>query len=91
MSRLEQFRQEPAPIDMSTFKKMAEFWPYEIANNLCDAQDDVKTKFAEMFDLHATILPDASRNGYHVDLMASPYYSGLWQLPYGIQFISRHT
>jgi predicted nucleic acid-binding Zn-ribbon protein len=25
MSRLEQFRQEPAPIDMATFKKMAEF------------------------------------------------------------------
>ena len=71
MSRLEQFRQEPAPIDMATFKKMAEFWPSEINNNLYDAHDDVKTKFAEMFDLHATILPDGSRNGYHVDLTAN--------------------
>jgi hypothetical protein len=71
MSRLEQFRQEPAPIDMATFKKMAEFWPGEIVNNLYDAEDDVKTKFAELFDLHATILPDGSRNGYHVDLTAN--------------------
>jgi DNA invertase Pin-like site-specific DNA recombinase len=71
MIRLEQFRQAPAPIDMATFKKMAEFWPNEIVNNLYDAKDDVKTKFAEMFDLHATILPDGSRNGYHVDLTAN--------------------
>jgi len=71
MDRLEQFRQEPAPIDMATFKKMAEFWPGEIVNNLYDAEDDVKTKFAELFDLHATILPDGSRNGYHVDLTAN--------------------
>ena len=71
MSRLEQFRQEPAPIDMATFKKMAEFWPGEVTNNLSDAKDDVKTKFAEMFDLHATILPDGSQNGYHIDLTAN--------------------
>jgi hypothetical protein len=71
MDRLEQFRQEPAPIDMATFKKMAEFWPGEIVNNLYDAEDDVKTKFAELFDLHATILPDGSRNGYHVDMTAN--------------------
>jgi hypothetical protein len=38
---------------------------------LYDAEDDVKTKFTEMFDLHATIYPDGSRNGYHVDLTAN--------------------
>ena len=71
MNRLEQFRQEPPPLDMATFKKLAEFWPGEIASNLVDAPDDVRAKFAEMFDLHATILPDGSQNGYHVDLTAN--------------------
>jgi hypothetical protein len=71
MSRLEQFRREPAPMDMATFKKLAEYWPSEIASNLGKAPDDVKAKFAEMFDLHTTIRPDGSKNGYHVDLMAN--------------------
>jgi hypothetical protein len=71
MSRLEQFRQEPAPMDVATFKKLAEFWPGEIANNLIDATDDVRAKFAEMFDLHAILRPDGSKNGYHVDLTAN--------------------
>jgi DNA invertase Pin-like site-specific DNA recombinase len=71
MSRLEQFRREPAPLDISTFKKLAEFWPEEIASNLGNAPDDVRAKFAETFDLNATIHPDGSSNGYHVDLTAN--------------------
>jgi hypothetical protein len=71
MGRLEQFRREPAPMDMATFKKLSEFWPYEIMSNLHDAPDDVRARFAEMFDLHATIRPDGSRDGYHVDLSAN--------------------
>ena len=71
MSRLEQFRQEPAPLNITTFKKLAEFWPGEIANNLGDAPENVRAKFAEMFDLHATLRPDGARNGYHVDLTAN--------------------
>jgi hypothetical protein len=68
---LEQFRREPAPLDMATFKKLAEFWPGEIASNLGNATDDVRARFADMFDLHATIRPDGSSNGYHVDLTAN--------------------
>jgi len=71
MSRLEQFRQEPTPMNVATFKKLAEFWPGEIADNLIDAADDVRAKFAEMFDLHAILRPDGSKNGYHVDLTAN--------------------
>ena len=71
MSRLEQFRREPAPLDIATFKKLAEFWSAEIASNLGNAPDDVRAKFAETFDLNATIHPDGSRNGYHVDLTAN--------------------
>jgi len=56
---------------MATFKKLAEFWPAEIASNLANAPDDVRASFAEMFDLRATIRPDGSRNGYHVDLTAN--------------------
>ncbi len=58
-------------MDVATFKKLAKFWPLEIMNNLCNAPDDVKARFAEMFDLHAIIRPDGSTNGYHVDLTAN--------------------
>jgi hypothetical protein len=71
MSRLEQFRHEPAPLDMATFKNLAEYWPVEVASKLYDATDDVKAKFAEMFELHATVRPGGSQNGYHVDLTAN--------------------
>jgi len=68
MSRLEQFMREPAPLDMATFKKPAEYCPGKIASNLAHAQDNVRASFAEKFDLHANKHPDGSRNGYHVDL-----------------------
>jgi hypothetical protein len=71
MSRLEQFRHEPAPLDIAIFKKLAEFWPIEIISNLSNAPDDVMDRFAEMFDLHVAIRLDGSRNGYHVDLTAN--------------------
>ena len=56
---------------MATFKRIAEYWTYDIASKLNNAQDDVKARFAEMFDLQATIFPDTSRNGYHVNLSAN--------------------
>jgi hypothetical protein len=71
MSRLEQFRREPAPMDTATFKKLAEFWPYEMMSNLHDAPDDVRARFAEMFELYATVRPDGSMYRYHVDLSAN--------------------
>jgi len=71
LARLEQFRHEPAPPDMATFKKLAEYWTGEIASKLDDAPDDEKARFAEMFDLYATIHPDSSRDGYHFDLSAN--------------------
>jgi DNA invertase Pin-like site-specific DNA recombinase len=71
MSRLEKFRKEPPPMDMATFKKLAELWPCEIMSNLHDAPDDVRARFAEMFDLYATMRPDGSKDGYHVDLSAN--------------------
>ncbi len=71
ISRLEQFRREPVPMDMATFKKLAEFWPAEIISNLAKARDDVRARFAEMFDLHAIIRPDGPPDGYHVDLTAN--------------------
>ena len=71
MARLEAFKDEPSPPDMATFKKLAEFWSGDIANELWDAKDEMKAKFAELFDLHATIHPDGSLNGYHCDLAAN--------------------
>jgi hypothetical protein len=71
MGRLEKFRREPAPMDMATFKKLAEFWPDEIMINLRHATDDVRAKFAETFDLYATVRPDGTKDDYHVDLSAN--------------------
>ena len=58
-------------MDMATFKKLSEFWPTEIINNLAKATDDVRARFAEMFDLQAIIRPDGPPDGYHVDLTAN--------------------
>ena len=71
IDRLEYFRREPAPMDMATFKKLAEFWPGEIIGNLANATDDIRTRFAETFDLHAIIRPDGHPDGYHIDLTAN--------------------
>jgi len=71
LGRLEEFSGEPAPPDMATFKKLAEYWTWEITSELDDAPDDVRARFAELFDLYATIRPDSSRGGYHFDLVAN--------------------
>ena len=71
MRRLEEFNGEPAPPDWTTFKKLAEYWTGAIAYELDHAPDDVRARFAEFFDLHVTIHPDSSRDGYHFDLSAN--------------------
>ena len=71
LARLEKFKREPAPPDMSTFKKLAEHWTCEIASKLYNAPDNVRARFAELFDLYATICPDSTRDGYHFDLSAN--------------------
>jgi DNA invertase Pin-like site-specific DNA recombinase len=69
--RLENFKREPAPPDMATFKKLAEYWTCDITSELYDAPDDVRARFAEMFDLHVTIHPNTSRADYHFDLTSN--------------------
>ncbi len=71
MGRLEVFRGEPAPPDRATFKKLAEYWSGDIACELGHAPDNVRARFAELFDLYATICPDSTRDGYHFDLSAN--------------------
>jgi hypothetical protein len=69
--RFEDFKRQPAPPDVAKFKKLVEFWTIEVISELSDAPDDVKARFAELFDLYATIRPDSSRDGYHCDLTAN--------------------
>ena len=71
LGRLEEFSGEAAPPDMAAFKKLAEYWTWEIASELDDAPDDVRARFAELFDLYATVRPESSGNGYHFDLLAN--------------------
>ncbi len=71
LGRMEQFRNEPAPLDMATFKRLSEFWAVDIADDLINAPDEVRARFAELFDLYATILPDHSLKSYHIDLTAN--------------------
>jgi ribosomal protein L37E len=69
--RLEEFRGGPAPPDWATFKKLAEYWIGAIGYELDHAPDDVKARFAEVFDLYVTIHPNSFRDGYHFDLSAN--------------------
>ena len=71
LGRLEAFRGEPVPPDMATFKKLAEYWSGDIAHELYHAPEDVRARFAELFDLYATVRPESSRNGYHFDLLSN--------------------
>jgi DNA invertase Pin-like site-specific DNA recombinase len=71
LRRLEEFRGEPAPPDWATFKKLAEYWTGAIGYELDHTPDDVKARFAELFDLYATIHPNSSHDSYHVDLSAN--------------------
>ena len=69
--RLKAFRDEPSPPDMTTFKRLSEYWSGDIAGELWDATDEVKAKFAELFDLQATLHPENSPDGYHFNLTAN--------------------
>ncbi len=71
LDRLEEFKREPAPPSVAAFRKLAEYWTGEIAGELYKAPDDVKARFAEVFELNATIHPDDSQNGYHINLTAN--------------------
>ena len=71
LHRLEEFRSKPPPPDWATFKKLAEYWAGEIACDLDHAPDDVRARYVELFDLHVTIHPNSSGNGYHFDLSAN--------------------
>ena len=71
LRRLDEFRSQPAPPDKATLKKLAEYWSRDIADELNHTPDDVRTRFAELFDLQVTIRPDGSRDGYHFDLSAN--------------------
>ena len=71
LGRLEEFRGKPAPPDRATFKKLAEYWSGAIAYELDHGPDDVRARFAELFDLYATVRPDSSVDGYHIDLSAN--------------------
>ena len=71
MDRLEVFKREMPPLDMATFRKLAEYWSGDIAYDLWEATDEDKARFAELFDLQATILPDKSLKGYHINISAN--------------------
>jgi hypothetical protein len=58
-------------LTLGFFKKLAEYRAGVIAGELYDAQNDVRARFAELFDLHITIFPDSSENGYHFNLTAN--------------------
>jgi hypothetical protein len=36
-----------------------------------NATGDVRARFAELFDLYVTVIPDSSREGYHFNLSAN--------------------
>ncbi len=71
MDRLEAFKRETPPLDMASFRRLAEYWSGDIAHDLWKATDEDKARFVELFDLQATILPDKSPKGYHINISAN--------------------
>jgi hypothetical protein len=71
LKRLDDFRGEPAPPDIASLRKVAEYWTGEIAFDLDRSPDDIKAEFAELFDLYATVRPGGSEKDYHIDLSAN--------------------
>jgi len=71
LDRIEKFRGEPEPLDSAAFKKLAEYWTGEIGHELAHAPDEMRARFAELFDLYATLKPEGSGTGYHFDLSAN--------------------
>ncbi len=71
LSRLEQFKREPAPPDIATLRKLADYWSWEITGELRNTEDDVRARFAETFDLRVTVCPDNQGDGYHLNLSAN--------------------
>ena len=67
LARLEEFKKEPAPPSVAAFRKLAEYWTFEIADELYNAPDDVKARFAEVFELNVTLHTDKSQDDNHLE------------------------
>ena len=71
LERLEEFSGEPSPPDRATFEKMAAYWRGDIVSELDHASDELRAKFAELFDLYVTVHPKKSSEGYRFDITAN--------------------
>ena len=71
MSRPEAFRREPAPPDRATFKAYAQYSAYDFRDELWHAPDNVKARFAELFDLHVTVRPGHGASEFCFDLSSN--------------------
>ena len=71
LERLEDFTGQPAPPDKATVEKLADYWRGAIVCELDYASDELRTKFAELFDLYVTIHPMKTKQGYSFALSAN--------------------
>ena len=54
-----------------TFEKMAEYWSGDIVGELDTASEELRAKFAELFDMYVTVHPKTSSEGYRFDITAN--------------------
>ncbi len=71
LRRLEEFSGEPSPPDRATFEKLAAYWRGAIVGELDAASDELRAKFAELFDLYITIHPEKSSEDYRFGITAN--------------------
>ena len=71
LRRLEEFSGEQSPPDSATFEKLAAYWRGDIVGELDAASDELRAKFAELFDLYVTVHPGNSWKGYRFDITAN--------------------
>ncbi len=68
---VEEFSGEPSPPDRATFEKLAAYWRGDIVAELDAASDELRAKFAELFELYITVHPGKSSRGYYFNLTAN--------------------
>lgn len=71
LSNLRQFLSKPLPPSPEEVRKWLEWWPAVVAANYQDAGDNIKEKFAEVFDITVTIFPGDSLESYRLQLQAN--------------------
>jgi DNA invertase Pin-like site-specific DNA recombinase len=71
LGNLRRFLDQPEPPDPATIEEWVKLWPTTLATHYQNVSDEIKCKFAEVFDLTVTIFPGHIPRSYRLQLTAN--------------------